>query len=273
MSELSLESQYETLTLEAMAGESSLQQALTRLPEFFKAAKKKVADAFQHPIDALFPAKNLEWAAGQLIATPYPHMRNQQVPCVAGIKTDYLTYTERLADDAKFCRRLEAEYLDPFIAYLSAKLNNPDGLRSVRPDNSLDHITIKDLNVHNTAMSKLVDTHDEKMSKPYGKLIRRNADWPEVIAHSKVIHEAFTEGDHERFKGKIERANTLLASLIQRLTADQDAYKISAPVLKTVVDVAYVIANAVEYYGVTYRRALVLDYALDQLIESVKKTA
>lgn len=272
MSELSLESQYETLTLEAMAGDSSLQQALTRLPEFFKAVKKKVADAIEHPIDALFPTKNLEWAASQLIAVPYPHMRTQQVPCVAGIKVDYLTYTERLADDAKLCRRFENEFLDPYVAYLSGKLNNPDGLRSMRPDDSLEHINLKELNVHNTAMNKLLDVHDEKMSKPYGKLIRRNADWPEVIAHSRVIHEAFTQSDHERFKGKFERANVLLGSLIQRLTADQDAYKVSAPVLKAIVDAAYAIATAVEYYGITYRRARALDFALDQLIESVKRT-
>lgn len=270
---LSLEAHHRTITLEARTGtEASLQQALTRLPEFFKSARKKLVDAFSHPIDALFPAKNLAWAVAQLNEIPYPQMRSVDVPCVPGINVDYLTYTTRLADDARLCKRFEADYFDPFIDFLSRKLNNPDGLRSLAPDASIDHITMAELNVHNAAMGKLL-TKDDKTSKGYSRVIRRNADWAEVMAHSKTIHEVFTQTDHDRFKAKAERANNLLGTLIQRLTHDHELYKISAPVLKTIVDKGYILAVAAEFYGFTYRRALVLDNALDLMIEAVKKKA
>ena len=271
---LSLEAQYRTISVEAKAGPASLQQALTRLPGFMKETTKRLVEALSHPIDALFPARNLHWAVEQLVAVPYPQMRSVIVPCIPGIRVDYLTYTDRLADDAKFCSQFEAMYLDPLIDYLARKLNNPDGLRSVQPDDALDHMSLKEFNAHNAAMGKVLDLHNDKAQKPYGQLIRRNADWPEILAHSQTIHAVFTQADHDRFKTKFDRAKNLLDTLIQRLThGGPDAYKISAPVFTKVVDATYVVAHAVELYGLTYRRALVLDFALDQLIDSVKKKA
>jgi hypothetical protein len=273
MDNVPLDLQYRNIALEAQAGESSLQQAVTRLPEFLKATTKKLVDALSHPIDALFPAKNLHWAVNQLVAVPYPQMRSVEVPCVPGIKVDYRLYTERLADDAKLCKRMEEDYLDPLIDYIARKLSHPDGLKSAQPDDTLSHISMKDLNAHNNAISKCIDAKHGKVSKPYGQIVKRNADWPEILAHSQTIHLAFSQVDHDRFKAKVDRANNLLATLIQRLTQDRDAYKVSSAVLGKVVEVSYVVATAVEYYGMTYRRALILDNALDQLIVQVSKKA
>jgi hypothetical protein len=273
MLQLSLEAQVNTITLEAASGESSLQQALTRLPMFLKTTTTKLVDALKHPIDSFFPAKNLTWAAEQLSATPYPQMRGVTVPCVPGIKSDYLAYTNQLADDALFCRAMEQNYLDPLIDYLSRKLNNPNGLRSVQPDDSLNHITMDALNHHNQALGKHLDARDDKNTKPYGKVVKNNASWAQIIANCETIHRAFAAADHDRFKSKVDRANELLGTLIQRLTHDKELYRVSGPVLTAVVNAAYVTATAVEYYGLTYRRGLVLDFAIDQLIVQVKKKA
>lgn len=271
MYELSLEAYHRTISIEANAGGNSLQQAITRLPLFFKAAKLRLSDALSQPIAAMFPAKNLEWAVGQLSTIPYPIVRTKNFPCVPSMKVDYLTYTEALASDAVLAGNLEKTYLDPFINHLSALVNSPDSLRSMKPDDSLSHINLTDLNKHTATMSRLIDVRQDAPNKHYDKLIRRQADWPEILSRVATVNRAFTQSDHDRFTGKVDRMSALLGTLIQRLSMDQDAYKVSAPVLKTLVDASFVCATAVEFYGMTYRRALVLDQAMTQLIDLVKR--
>lgn len=271
MYELSLEAYHRTISIEANAGGASLQQAITRLPMFFKAAKARLTDALSHPIVAMFPAKNLEWAASQLATIPYPMLRTKSFPSVPSMKVDYLSYTDALANDAKLAGELEKAYLEPFIAHLSALVNSPDALRSMKPDTSLDHINLNELNKHTVAMGHLIDVRNDAPVKHYDKLIRRQADWPVIVTHVMAINRAFTQSDHDRFTAKVDRLNALLGTLIQRLTADHDAYKVSGPVLKKLVDASFVCASAIEFYGMTYRRALVLDQAMTQFIDQVKR--
>lgn len=271
MYELSLEAHYRTISVEANAGEASLQQAITRLPMFFKAAKARLTDALAQPIAAMFPAKNLEWAAHELSKIPYQILRTKDFPAVPGVKADYLSYTEQLAADAKLVEMIEKDYFDPFIVYLSGRLNSPDGLRSMKPDTSLDHINLSELNKHTGMMGRLINVKDDAPAKPYDKLIRRQADWHPIVQHIQAVNLAFTKSDHDRFAAKYDRLNSLLGTLIQRLTAEHDAYKISAPVLKAILDASYTCANSVEFFGLTYRRALVLDQAMTQLIDQVKR--
>lgn len=271
MYELSLEAYHRTISIEAKAGGDSLQQAITRLPMFFKAAKSRLTDALSHPIAAMFPAKNLNWAANQLATIPYMVLRTKNFPAVPSMKADYLSYTEALAKDAFLAGEVEKNYIEPFIAHLSALVNSPDALRSMKPDNSLDQVNLNDLNKHTAAMGRLIDVRQDAPSKHYDKLIRRQADWAPIVTHVTDINRAFTQSDHERFTSKVDRMSTLLGTLIQRLSADNDAYKVSAPVLKKLVDASFVCATAVEFYGLTYRRALVLDQALTQLIDQVKR--
>lgn len=273
MYELSLEAYHRTISIEANAGGASLQQAITRLPMFFKAAKLRLTDALSHPIEAMFPAKNLEWAASQLATIPYPILRTKSFPSVPSMKSDYLSYTEALANDARLSAGIEKNYLEPFITHLSALVNSPDALRSMKPDNSLEHINLNDLNKHTVAMGHLIDIRHDEPNKHYDKLIRRQADWATIVTHVTSVNVAFTQSDHDRFAGKVDRLNALLGTLIQRLTADHDAYKVSGPVLKKLVDASFVCASAIEFYGVTYRRALVLDQAMTQLIDQVKRGA
>jgi hypothetical protein len=271
MYELSLEAHYRTISVEANAGEASLQQAITRLPMFFKAAKTRLSEALAYPISAMFPAKNLEWAAHELATIPYQILRTKTFPSVPGVKVDYLAYTEQLAADAKLVDAIEKEYLDPFITYLSGRLNSPDGLRSMKPDTSLNHINLSELNKHAGMMGRLINVKDDAPTKPYDKLIRRQGDWADIVKHSQAINLTFTKSDHDRFTAKADRLNALLGTLIQRLTAEHDAYKVSGPVLKNIIDASYACATAVEFYGLTYRRALVLDQALTQLVDQVKR--
>ncbi len=268
---LSLHAQYSTLALEAQAGESSLRQALTRLPHFFKEVGKSLTEAFSKPFHAVFKAKDLNWAITQLAAVPYPTLRTTVVPCVPGLTTDYLSYIAALDLDAQHAAVLEAKYLNPLIDFLAKKLANPDALRSQAPDLALVAVDLTALNIRTKAMAGLVDPTNDSASQPYGKLIKRHADWTAIQEHIAHITKVFTQSDHARVAMSVARCNELLGTLIARVSEDPSMYKVSGPTLKLIADAAYATATAVEFYGLTYRRAVVLEAAIHGLVDTTAK--
>jgi hypothetical protein len=266
-----LQEQFDTISTEAMAGEPSLQQALTRLPGFFKEIGVKLKGALAEPIDNLFRPKNLAWAASQLAGFNYADLRTVEMPAIPGVKVDYLTYTRVLAMHAQYAGTIEAQFLTPLITYLAKKLSNPEALRSMHEQNpELDHIVMTDLNALNRKMVACLDTKHDDSEKPYGKLIKRNQDWHEVAMHAAAINMAFSQSDHVRFEAQVDRLNTLLGTLLSRASQDPMIYKLSGPTITRISGAAYITATAVEFYGLTYRRALVLDHTVNEIVDAVK---
>lgn len=268
---LSLQAQFTTLSVEALAGEASLQKALTRLPAFFKDVGTKLADAVAAPIQALFVPKDVTWAAEVLSKTNYADMRTVSFPCVPGLKGDYLTYITALSKATHYARQIEVLFLDPLITYLAAKISNPEALRSLAPDASLDSITLTMLNQLTRTMAAVTDAHHDAATQPYGKLIKRNSDWAQVAVHAQEIHHAFAQSDQLAFQRKVQRVDELLGALIKRVTQDSTLYKVSGKSLTLLAEKAYYTATAVEFYGLTFRRSLVLDHQLGLLVDAAKK--
>lgn len=270
---MSLEAQYEVISLEASGGADAVRQAITRLPSFFVSLTARLGQALSAPIDAFFPKHNLEWAAAQCLAVPYHVMRARTMPAVPGLKVDYLTYTNALAQNAALSATVEERMLTPVINYLSQALNNPDQFRNMRPDNQLDGISVTKLNQASKAISRMTEVTSNPATALYGTLIRRNADWQQIIENSQNIHLVFTSADHVRLMSTVERLNTLISTLIQRLNGDQDAYKVAGPVLKKIIDLTYNCGIGVEFFGLTYRRTLVYDNAIERFIAVMKQAS
>lgn len=268
---LSLQAQFDTLSVEARVGDSSLQKALTRLPAFFKDVGAKLTDAIAAPIQSLFVPKDIAWAASQLEKTNYADMRTVSLPCVPGVKSDYLTYVGVLDSAAAYAKQIETIFLDPLITYLAAKISNPDALRTLAPDASLDGLTLTTLNQLNKAVMGTIDPHHDTALQPYGKLIKRNADWAQVAKHALNIHQAFAQIDQLAFQRKVQRLDELLGTLIGRVTRDSGLYKVSGKSLTLLAEKAYYAATAVEFYGLTLRHSVVLDHQLGLLVDATRK--
>lgn len=267
---LTMQAQSRVIALEAHAGEASLKQAVSRLPAFFKNVTHVLKEAFQHPIDALFHGRDLTWASDELKLRPYASMRKMTFSCVPGMKTDYVAYTAELAKDAMFCASVYTDIVQPLITYMARKLSNPEALHSHAPDTILPPGVLKTLDSLNSGYNKVFDAHHDKDQMVYGKMVRRQQDWDTIIANAKSVHRVFTQEDHAQVMGGVERLKALMETFIQRVSHDPELYKLSGPVVSQVTESAYVAATAVEFYGLTYRRALVLETYLDALVNEVK---
>lgn len=269
-STLSLHAQYRTISLETQAGEASLQKALTRLPSFLKAVTDSLVKSVTNPYDVLFRAKDLSWAAERLAEMPYAQLRAEAFPAITDAKVDHLTYLKVLHENILLANEIEAKYIAPLVTFLSKKLGNPDSLRTASPDPLLEHIKLEPIKAATRAISHVLGDKAEA-TRPYGQLIKRNADWQEILPLAKAVHDGFGKADHENFTGQFERCNELLGTLIGRLTASENHYAVSAVTLGRITDAAYIVATAVEFYGMTYRRATALDTVWDRTIEATKK--
>lgn len=267
---MSLETQYSMISLEASSGVEGVRHAVSRLPHFMKTLTGQIGKALAHPISAFFPKNNLERAAAVCMAVPYQQMRTRAIPVVPGLSVDYLTYTNALAQSATLCSQIEPNMLQPTINAMARLLNDPDQFRTVRPSAEFVTVDIAPLNSASKTVLKMIDHAKDTATAPYGTVIRRNADWAEIIKNSQHVNTVFTSADHVRFMSTVERLNELVATMIQRLSNDQDAYKVSGPMLKKIIDAIYNCGLAVEFFGLTYRRVLVYNTAMDRFIEQYK---
>lgn len=267
---LSLDAQYRTIALEAQGGHDSLQSALSRLPAFFKEVSGKLSQVFQSSIDAFWKPKDLSWAAGVLMHHDYMTLRTIEMPALPTLRSDYLTYTAALADDAKLCATILRQYLDPLASAVAYFLANQDHLAQHHPVDELHHFDLKKFDQHLKATGRLLDPKHAEGLKPYGKLIKRQNDWHEILAHVETIGKVFRESDHAAFAYSVERVNELLNKLLRRVSDEPDTYRLSGPTLDVLTKAAYVTATAVEFYGLTYKRAMNLEVAMQSLVEAVK---
>lgn len=271
---LPLSHQSTTIALEAVSGEVALQSALTRLPAFFAEVSRLFTGIISTPIDALFHRNDLQWAATELQKLPYVDLRQEKVPAPPGLTTDYLSYLGSLSKAADQAGRVLEDYVLPLTNIIAVRLANPSVLASHSPDPVLEKLTkssTKEITRWIKELHGQTQSQPTTITMPYGKLVRRQADWPAIVKHATHIHDQFAKDDASRFKAAVDRLNDLMGTLIQRLAHDKDAYRVAGPALKDLAEASYIVAAYVEFYGLVYRRAVVLDHAIDQLILAVRK--
>lgn len=270
---LSLEAQYRTISVEAQGNPESVQSALARLPSFFKEVSAKLGDVFKSSIDAFWKPKDLNWAAATLQKHNYMDLRETLMPALPSLRTDYLTYITALDEDAKLASRVLHDYLEPLTKATAIYLGSHDDLGSHHPVETLMHFELKPFDLALKRTGRLLDPVRAEPTQLYGKLIKRQNDWPVILAHFSSLTKIFAQTDHAAFLYSVDRANDLLGKLLQRVSDDPSAYRISGPTLDGLTKAAYVTATAVEFYGLTYKRAMALEEAMERLVETVKNAA
>jgi len=267
---LSLDAQYRTISVEAQGSGESLQSALSRLPSFFKDVNAKLSQAFKNSLDAFWKPKDLAWAAAVLQKHNYMDLRDTPLPALPSLRSDYLTYTAALDEDAKLAGTVLRQYIEPLAKAVAEYLGDKDGLMAHHPVDTLHHYDLKVFSHAMQRTARLLDPVHAEPTQPYGKLIKRQNDWTAVIGHIDHIGHVFAEADHAAFAYSVERVNDLLGKLLRRVTEEPDAYRVSGPTLDVLTKAAYVTATAIEFYGLTYKRAMALEAAMQSLVDAVK---
>ena len=268
--ELSYEAQYQIISLEAMGGADSLRSALTRLPGFFSETSKRLGSLLSAAVGDFWRPKDLNSVAQELAHRPYQELRKKEFPSIPGVKVDYLTYSEALAKDADLCARVSQEVIKPLTSAIALFLSDRDRLASNRPMEEILHISADPYNKQSQATAKLLDPKKHMEVQPYDKLIRRQNDWAFIAKNAGAISQAFDTSDHAAFSFSVERLNDLLSKLMNRVTHQPELYRVSSASLEAISRSAYAAAQAVEFYGLTYKRASAFELAMTRMVEMAR---
>lgn len=265
----------EEISLEAISGGASVAQALSRLPLYLDNAKQFYVKNIGEPVKTLFAKKDLVWFAQKVQPVSYVDLREVEVFVPAGLKTDLLSYSDVLLEAASYTNTFRLEVLDPFTKWLAGKLAEPSSLNSLRPALEIEGFEKRDLD---KITKKLTACFDEKAANgvaPYGKAVKRNADWTKIVANAVELQARFLKDDHMLVLQQMNKTTDLLDTLLNRIQQEPETYQVSGPVVSSIAKVAYAVAKEIEFYGIVRFRTEEFSHALNEtqskLQEVIKK--
>lgn len=255
-----------TIGIEAMANPSALEITLTKIPMLVKGLSNAIRTSIAGPLLSFFDGKDANSFANRVQKVPYAQLRPLEVEVPQGLRSDLLSYAQTLQKAAEATATLNDKVLQPYTAWLGEKLGKPGSLTSVMGASSIRGYEAIDVDGLNDALSAHFDTHGRREYQvAYGKAILRNQDWFELQQIAGELTEIFDAKMHRAIIEATHEVEARLSLLVDRISKDADAYKVSGEVTKSLADLTYSVAAEVEFYGA-------LRYRIDEFLTSMKRT-
>lgn len=198
---------------------------------------------------------------------PYVSMVDLRVFCPPGMSSSYLELLTVLVECQQFAEKTLNETLRPFKTWAGSLYNDPQKLRSVRPNGEFV--------LHSPeALSKRLSaacSFSGESTRAYGDCFERNTDWIELHKKVEELFATYPSANVETFDKETKDAARLVGMLANQINlVGKD--KASQEVATQLGDSCYQIAKQVEFYAVynTVMRSTLA--ALKQTIDHYKKT-
>lgn len=255
----------DTISLEAVSGEASKTQALTRLGNYIKEVTNTFLMSTFAPLKDLFAKRDVAAEGRAMSSIPYNEVRGIKATGIAGQQVDFLTIAEHLERGALAMTTLERDVLGPFASWVSNKLSNPSSLASLTSTFVMPGYKPHDIEALDKEFRTFLesDTAQRFTEIPYGMAFKRNADWAPLADKMGALEQALVDdGGHKRIEQMVDNVNANLEKLIARIDEDQQEYKVSGPVLKALSDTAYTVAAELQFYSMLTHRVVMLSEAV-----------
>lgn len=257
--------------MEAASGESALLSALGRLPTYLTKAKDVFQGQFTRTVQSvLHVAQNFTGLVYQLRRVDYATVRTLPVQAPPGLNTDLLSYLKVLLAGAQATSRLSEDVLGPYVSWLNSQLARPERLRSLTGGIAItEYSAIASEPLLKKISACFVDGGREEAVVPYGKLVKRSADWEEINKLREQISRLFSPAAHKAISNDINELSLSLDTLLTRLAKDPAKYSPGQTVLKDITATAYEVAEAVELYGILRHRFMEVEHSLEIISKAV----
>jgi hypothetical protein len=262
-----LQEQNDVISQEAAGGSASSAQALSRLPKYLNDAKAFFVKNLAEPVRALFSRPALAAFARRIQPVSYVDLRDVEVVVPPGLKTDFARYAQVLLKSAEFASTFRVEVLDPFTRWLAGKVSDPSSLNSLRPSLEIEGYKKRP---YEARMKELIGCFDEKSDDglvTYGKALKRNADWTEVMVTSDKIQAIFLKDDDALIQQQVAKVSDLLDLLMKRIAEEPETYQLSSAVITSISNTAFAVAREIEFYGLVRYRTGEFAHALNATIK------
>jgi len=194
----------------------------------------------------------------------YASILDVPMPVPEGFKGDLAGYADYLSS----CLDILAgtnKALGETAKALAVAVSSPDQpMESITADYIKSLAKSKDEAV--SGADQYLDAHSSSASVPFGKLVKRNNDWAEVITSADKLKQSLATLDKKDTITKANEVDRLLDRVITQHTKGIRK-EVDSQWIRSLSESVYQLAVLLEFYSVTYYRAL----AYLQSVEDISK--
>jgi len=183
-----------------------------------------------------------------------------------GLDVPFSKYSTELMIATTHASRILAGPLTAFSTFLAELVSNSDAQLStksfVAPYKELE----RERNEMNEGLGKCFKHGSTITERTYGDVISRNSDWPAVFHNSDAIVKMISSVDRNVLNKKVKECTDLLNILMGKIERDE-LKNISAEAVRNLANGAFQVASELEFYSVTYYKALAYSTSLNRTVE------
>lgn len=249
---LSLETQYKMISMEATAVSQVLEVLPKKLPAFVSDVKGFISnfmggDAPAMPSSFFSPEKKV---VGLMKSLPYSAMVDVSVFVPAGLSGTYDDYLDMLEVGQSYAEDLLKDTLGAGMRWIAALLSEPENLQRVSGTPEFRKIVWHDLEAYQKGMAKITSKKDASDSAKLGEVIPNVAAWPQVCKRMEEIQSRYASISRTDLIDAVTDLTGALETLMHRAEIEPDVYKLSSRTMKEIADVSYQLAREVEFFSV-----------------------
>lgn len=248
--QVSIEQQASVLSMEAFNFQASLTALTQVFPNYVakvKAALNSYANndvggiAIVECTSTLKAIKNINYAAHRKTFIYGP----------AGLQVSYLDYLAAIEGSVAITEDFHQLQVRSFLNWLTALLGTPEELSSIHGIKCPIKYGDKDLDAQRTALAKCVNKASHQTMFEYGKLVRQNGDWENIVEKTNNLSTRYLKTNRKEILVDIEYITEALETLVTRVKEDPAMYKISGVTLAELSKQCLIVARTVEFYSIT----------------------
>jgi hypothetical protein len=196
----------------------------------------------------------------------YGAITNIGMPVPEGFKGDLIGYASYLQKSVDACSEVNI-VLDDLYRVVSVCLTNPTMPQetSLPGQQKEKKIGVEELKKEAT---KFFDPNSSNTNLPFGKVIRRNSDWPLVVRETTALEEALARFNKKILLEKAKKLDVVIEKLIKQ-RKNKPEFAIDTAWLKYVAEQTYHIAVMLEFSAVTYYRCLAYFQSVDSISQKL----
>ncbi len=240
-----------TISLEAMTTEQVLTASVERLPEFITDVKNFLGDLFTFDGTGLTTVGANRDLIKTVSSFQYKDLEEVNVICPPGLKVDFLTYHDTLAQFAfGQMEQLVPQVLKPFNTWLAIVLTNPALLQNFRSDNSIKDLHLYDAEALIKRIDDCFDKKDSEVVVPFTKAYRNTTEFATVNGKIDDLLKQVIQVDQNEVGVIVKEISSRLELLMERMGQPGNDYRASGTTVKSISEIAYIIARECEMFSV-----------------------
>lgn len=253
--------------LEAISGDNAFRKALSRLPGFLVGVRKMFSQPLQLVTVGNRPVVNFHHgSAAKLSAADYARHRNTIVQIPEGLKVDLLTYSKALLAATERMAPFHDQMAEPLMRWINYTLSSPSSMGALSNTLTIQGHAVVDLGDVQKDIVNCFETRGQLQSEvPYGKALKRNADWADIDTNFLTMTAALGPAFHKKMATTLKELEISVDTLYTRVVNNPEKYQMTPNLLKQLVEEVVQVAEGFDFYAQLCYRIQEFDHSCERI--------